>query len=393
MKILFALNEDLDHSLETRILNEYKEQNGYGFEFDKATSLNEAAEKLENNYRTYDLLVLNEELEINNPITLEKLKRIKNISKEMRIILIFNKENKNDDFIKTLYTLEIDFISSEEVTMEKIIGLIMDKDILQVIDKENQKEITSLKNKFKEISIDFNKFSFKDQSVFKSKTLPNTNKVHKNLTIGIGGVSNGSGTTHTTLGLASYLRKIKNKVAIVEFNNKPQLSRLIAYSNIQNKDYFSINKLDIYFQKHIQQDSNSFNQMILKLKSDDYDYIIIDFGELKSLNNEGISKNNISYNELCKSDYQILCLNGSSWKWEDINFFRCDNFAEVEPYINNWILTISLVTNHFFRDIKKEIENITVLKNIKKAPLYLNPFNISEENNEYFKELIKHIIS
>ena len=90
--------------------------------------MNEIIEALENNV-SYDLLVLNEELRINNPVTLEQIKQIKNVSKETRIILIFNSENKDDNFIKTLHNLEIhDFISSEKY-YGKIIDLIMGRDI------------------------------------------------------------------------------------------------------------------------------------------------------------------------------------------------------------------------------------------------------------------------
>ncbi len=379
MKILFAINEDLDDSLETRILNKYKEQNGYGFEFDKATNLNEIIEALENNV-SYDLLVLNEELRINNPVTLEQIKQIKNVSKETRIILIFNSENKDDTFISTLHNLGIhDFVSSEEITMEKIIDLIMGRETILT------------KNKSKEISVDFNKIIPKSQNFFKNKTLQNINKTKKNLIIGVGGVSSGSGTTHTALGLATYFKEMANEVAIVEFNNKPQLSRLMTYTDRQDKDYFSINKLDIYFQKSMKQNLNNFNQTILKLKSNGYNYIIIDFGRLKGLNDKGISQRNSSYNEIYRTDYQILCLNGSSWKWEDINFYRHDDFVEVEPYINNWILTINLINDSFFKNIKKEIKKITVLENIEKAPLYLNPFDMNEENLKYFENLTKHM--
>lgn len=224
-----------------------------------------------------------------------------------------------------------------------------------------------------------------------SKSVDKKSRGRRGLVIGIGAVNSGSGTTHTTLGLASYLKKNANKIAVAEFNNKPQLNRLMAYSYKKNEDYFSVNKLDLYCQKNTKQNLDDFYQMLLKLKSNNYDYIIIDFGELKSFDDNGILQRNISYNEMCRADYQILCLNGSSWKWEDINFYRCDDFAEVEPYINNWVLTINLIDDSFFKNITKEIKNITVLKDIKKAPLYLDPFDINKEISKYFEDLIKYI--
>ncbi len=228
MKILFAINEDLDDSLETRILNKYKEQNGYDFEFDKATNLNEIIEALENNV-SYDLLVLNEELRINNPVTLEQIKQIKNVSKETRIILIFNSENKDDNFIKTLHNLEIhDFISSEEIAMEKIIDLIMGRDI----SKTEKNKIHS--NRLKLFNTSTEKPSAKVITKEIIKHVPETPHDYKKV-VGVLGCKQKGKTTIIDL-LATQLSGEKVKVAVLDLTKENSFYRLKCWINQDEGD-------------------------------------------------------------------------------------------------------------------------------------------------------------
>ncbi|WP_406241999.1 hypothetical protein ACF3M2_13900 [Tissierella carlieri] len=121
LKILFALNQDLNYNLEKRILHEYEKENGYDFNFDKAISVNEIKEKV----KGFDLLILNEELENENLITVKVIEEIRNISETTRIIFIANSENKDETFIEKIYNLEVyDLIFSDDIRFELITRLI-----------------------------------------------------------------------------------------------------------------------------------------------------------------------------------------------------------------------------------------------------------------------------
>ena len=380
MKVLFALNQDLNNSLETKLLQEYKKEYGYGFEFEKAINIDEIKTKL----KDFDLLILNEELEINSPMTLEEVEEIIKLSISTRVILIASDENKAEDFIEKVNSLGIyDLMFSKDISIENIIFLIenpkgeLKQDM--VIEKEIVKK-TDNQNKIKNIII---------KDIYQNDRI---DKRGKSIIIGIGGVSSCSGATHTTLSIASYLKKT-GKVAVIEFNNKPRLANLLREADSDNERFLTLNNIYIYYQKQINQDIEYFNDILSEVKSKNYKYIIIDFGTLKEINNKGIVEPNLGYNQMARADYQILCLNGSLWKWSDINFYRCDDFAEVEPNISSWILNVNLVTDSKYRDIKKEVENISVIRKIKKSPIFLNPFNISEDNIKYLEELLKDIIA
>lgn len=373
MKVLFALNQDLDDKLEIKILSEFKKIQGYGFEFDKALNMNQIKEKMKKNY---DLLILNEELEIYNPVKINEIEAIRNISKETRIILIINSENKDETYTERMHSLGIyDLLFSEDISMKNILNLIID------LRTETRNAIYT--NGSKQVSNNSN-----------TETFIMEDKIKKKLIIGVGGVSHGSGVTHTTLAIASYIKSMGQKVAIIEFNERPRLKNLLMYADSHNKGYFALNGIDIYYQTENKQgkELDNFNQSLFQSRSKNYKYIIIDFGVLKKVNENGIAEPTLSYGEMFRTDHQILCLNGSPWGWADINFYRCDNFAEVEPYISSWVVSVNLATTIKFKDIKKEIQNTTVLKNIKKAPVFLSPFNIDEEVSKYLGSLLKNVV-
>lgn len=377
LKILFALNQELNNNLEMRILAEYKKEYGYGFEFDKAINLEEINIKL----KDFDLLILNEELQINNQMSLKEIEAIKNVASDTRIILIASSENKSDDFIEKVNSLEIyDLMLSEDISIENIVFLIENpkgklgqEEVIE--EKEVKKQI--IPNKIKNTDI---------------KETNSNYQTNKSITIGVGGANNSSGVTHTAIGIASYLKKSGGKIAIIEFNTNPRLANLLIEADSYNEEYLILNRIDIYYQKQNKKDIKYFNEMLSQVKMKGYKYIIIDFGTLKEINSKGIVEYNSGYIGMARTDHQILCLNGSSWKWSDINFYRCDDLAEVEPNIKSWTLSINLVTDNRFRDIRKEVENISVIRKIKKSPIYLNPFNIDESNSNYLEELLKDVV-
>lgn len=228
MKILFALSNDSDDSLETRILSQYKEKNGYGFEFDRAINLSEISEKLASD--SYDLIILNEELEANNPITLEKLRHIKNISKETRIILVFNNENKDDAFIRALQISKFDSISSDEIIMGKVIDLIMGKNISETRDD------TTYSNKLRLFNINKEKSTTTQKVITKEivKYIPATPHDYKKI-IGVLGCKQKGKTTIIDL-LATQLSAEKIKVAVLDLTKEGSFYRLKCWSNQEEGD-------------------------------------------------------------------------------------------------------------------------------------------------------------
>lgn len=210
--------------------------------------------------------------------------------------------------------------------------------------------------------------------------------------IGVGGAMYNSGTTHTTMGIASYLDKLKQKVAVLEFNDSPCMKNLLNIATFSNEDYLIANDIDVYFQKNSKADLKEFNQQLSKAKSRDYKYIIIDLGALKKFNAQGIIEPTPGYHEIWRTDHQILCLNGSVWKWPDIYYYRHDDYAELEGNIGLWKLLVNLSTDQNFKYIKKETKGTTVINNIFLSPVYIDPFIVDKSTNAVFYELFKEIL-
>lgn len=370
MKILFALNQDLDNKLETKILSEFKRIQGYNFEFDKAINMRQVREKIS---QDFDLLILNEELDINNPVKISEIVDIRNLSQEMRIILIVNSENKDETFIEIMHSLGIyDLLLTEDISMDNLLNLIID------LRTETGNTKYTMESK---------------QVIYDDKLNVMEEKIMKNFIIGIGGAGSGSGVTHTAIAIASFIKKMGCKVAIIEFNSRPRLKNLLIYADSRNDGFFTINGIDVFYQTNSKQELEKYNNCLFQSKASNYKYIIIDFGALKKVNDKGIIEPTLSYSEMYRTDHQILCLNGSQWGWADINFYRCDVLAEVEPYIGSWVVSVNLATALGFKEIKKEVQNTTVLRNIKRAPVFINPFNIDEEISRYLADILKNVVS
>lgn len=217
----------------------------------------------------------------------------------------------------------------------------------------------------------------------------------KHMTIGVGGVASASGTTHTVLGVGVFLSKNKNKVAIVDVSESQSLKNLFVYGReVKDRKCFKYMNIDFYYENKssMNKDTSHFNDVFYEIKQNDYDYIIFDFGVLKKFNTtEGQMERMQNYHEMFRMNHQILCLNGSSWKWQDIVYFRSDEFAQVEPYINEWKLVINLAANGDYKKICYEIEKITCIEKIFKAPEY-NPFLVNNELESHISTLLSDIL-
>ncbi|WP_459195631.1 hypothetical protein [Wukongibacter baidiensis] len=223
--------------------------------------------------------------------------------------------------------------------------------------------------------------SRKEKILLKEKIVYRTPKSAKlkHVTIGVGGISNASGTTHTALGIGMFLHRNKNKVAVVDMSQSNAINNLSVHGKEKDNNCFRYMNLDFY---------NKSNDIFYEIKQQDYNFIIFDYGMLKRFDKaKGCVVKEESYDEMFRMNHQILCLNGSLWKWQDIIYYRCDDFASIEPNIARWKLVLNFTVSRQYKKLYSEIKNTTVIDNIYKAPIY-NPFEPNEEYESFMSELL-----
>lgn len=123
MKILFALNQEKETSIEEMILASYKNITNNKFTFSKEYDLSSVSKKLD--FEFFNLLVINEELERDNTVTTTFIDDITDKFKNLRVVLIVKSEHDKDFFIKRLFNLGVyDILYAHDITIEGIANLI-----------------------------------------------------------------------------------------------------------------------------------------------------------------------------------------------------------------------------------------------------------------------------
>lgn len=124
MRILFALNQNHEKTIEEDILKYYNNITGTTFDYVKEYDLVGVSKRLK--LEKFDLLILNEELERDSFVSTSFLDDITDKFSDFRVILIVNSEHEQDNYIKRLFNLGIyDLLYSEDISLENIVSLVI----------------------------------------------------------------------------------------------------------------------------------------------------------------------------------------------------------------------------------------------------------------------------
>ncbi len=152
-KVLFGYSQSAEKTIEKGILEKYKATYGRDFTFDSEYCTADILQALEKN--TYDILILKEDLEKNNKITIDYLDFITDKYHGLHIVFIINNEHQGGVYVKRLFSLGIySVIFKEDLRLDNIVELMekplhkcdakiyMDIDNLEVEEnQENMQEI------------------------------------------------------------------------------------------------------------------------------------------------------------------------------------------------------------------------------------------------------------
>ena len=318
-----------------KIFKELKKKNNINIDFNNIQYKEGIIEILEKN-KNIQYIIIDENL--NGQIKIEELiKKVKRINNKINVIIILN----NKDLIKEEYLLKnkINFIYKSELTVEKILEIIFNK-----------------------------------------------NKI-----IGIFG-NNGTGKTITTIILSEMLIEHKNKkVLIIEDNiinnsilkiykekNKQENNRENIIKIKNNLYLLNINKLTINFKK----DKTKITNEINKIKNN-YNYILIDTQNISSYK---LYKDIINEN--------ILIINPNIFEINKIKNFIINNKLKIKLILNNY--NENSISEEIFKNtFKNKIKVIGKIENNKRYNLIINNnLNIKyleQKNEKEYLKIIKEI--
>lgn len=352
-------------------------------------------EILEKN-KNINLIFISEKLEgeIN---FLELIKKIKIINKEIKLIIILNKENNYlENKLKEININNIYY--KNKINNKILINIINNKNKIEIknnkINIENNKIKKSNKNKLKinknkpKINkiIKLNKDKVNIIKILNKKIKPEKIKNKKIICI-TGGKK--VGKTTLTLILGYYLSQENKKIAIIDcdFQN-PGISRFIKIKkekNLENKEIkeYKINN-NLFFIYNVKKELNNNTENILNKLKNKYDYIFFD--------------SPIYYKKIINSSEYILFILKPEFKnIKEIYFKYINNFyskkEKINILINNYknnLISLKIISKIF----NQKIINSKIKNNIKINKLKNNFYKNKKilDNKKIKKEFNKILL-
>lgn len=194
--------------------------------------------------------------------------------------------------------------------------------------------------------------------------------VNMPLIIGVGAVEPCIGSTYHALLLSNWLSK-RGKVVLVEYNKRPAL-HLIGNSYADN---FDIGKIQVH---RVDVTRGGLNYS----RFDGCNFIILDFGALKTMNEEGVLKCEDTYYEMTRTNCKILI--GSSAPWR---IGKTVAFNYINDDLSTWNI---LLTGGGESEIKRIREVLAPYYN--PDHMYSSPYSNSPQSLDGHETLFEDIL-
>lgn len=322
-------------------------------------------EILEKN-KNINLIFISENLEgeIN---FLELIKKIKIINKEIKLIIILNKENNNlENKLKEININNIYY--KNKINNKILINIINNKNKIEIKNNNEIKKLKKNKLNIENNKINKNKLNIKKIiklnkakvniiKILNKKIKPEKIKNRKIICI-TGGKK--VGKTTLTLILGYYLSQENKKIAIIDcdFQN-PGISRFLKIKkekNLENKEIkeYKINN-NLIFIYNVKKELNNNTENILNKLKNKYDYILFD--------------SPIYYKKIINnSEYILFILKPELKNIKEIYFKYINNFyskkEKINIIINNYknnLISLKIISKIF----NQKIINSKIKNNIK----------------------------
>lgn len=265
------------------------------------------------------------------------------------------------------------FNESDRENYAQVIGL-MDNEYPYVRVPYFQNALNNSEN-LKQLSMLLNIAGFKDENnqdfdgsirpIMKHRDSSMNEKLSPDVVIeiGVGGVCQGVGTTHTAIMVAQCLSK-KYRVALFEHNNSGQFSNIGNYLNankIVGNKQFTYAGVDVYY-------NCRYLDFILQCR-DYYDFIVVDFGI------------DFKCEDFYRMNKKIIVASASPFKVMEL----C-RYVEKETHdpMHTFIYAIPFYNGNQINDLRKVCGGSKVIA----VPVCVDPFNTSEEITMLFTSAV-----
>lgn len=191
--------------------------------------------------------------------------------------------------------------------------------------------------------------------------------------IAVAGAREGAGCTHFALSAARYLTaKAKKTVALVELNSRPCLETL---KEDVKPGPFHLQGFQVF-------PETKEPQQLLDVFQGKFNYVILDLGVVKRLNDQGDYSYSPWYQELLRADVSVVTAFGSLWQIPNLI-----NLSSHQEPSENW----TFILNHCDQ---KASEVISVLKETGFNKVIANffspdPFAFHEERDSLFEQVFE----
>lgn len=196
--------------------------------------------------------------------------------------------------------------------------------------------------------------------------------------IGVCGCGNGVGTTHLSIMLGNYTSsKLMKKTAVIEMNDSQDFDRLAGSCKnlkvIESETGVKVlGEGIVFFLNGIDYYSRTDENRLLYIMNKDYEYIIIDLGNVAS----GIKS------ELLRCNEKIIIGSGALWKKQ--KFVNTVRELKKVPNSERWNYCICCSD----KETQKNIENEAEIS-VKNIPYMPEAFYVDSSNFNFFESLLK----
>lgn len=138
LNVLFALNQNHENEIESILIKEFKDRTSINATFSKEYDTDGVMLKL--NLESFNLLILNEDLERDEPIYTSYVDELTDKHPDLRIIFLANSEHEGDLYVKKLFNIGVyDVIYAHDVSVDELVKL-----MIQARTKSEAKEYLGL---------------------------------------------------------------------------------------------------------------------------------------------------------------------------------------------------------------------------------------------------------
>ncbi|MEK4487995.1 hypothetical protein MHH81_21025 [Psychrobacillus sp. FSL H8-0484] len=193
-----------------------------------------------------------------------------------------------------------------------------------------------------------------------------TEKIIGTVVIGVASVAPHLGSTHTSIGIATVLRRKGHMVALVEANYTSDFDRIHALYEGESRPILHEAQFELNGITHFKYREDQSLADIFAL----YEFVVLDLGDMESMAYE---------QEFKRSHVKCVVCSGHEWKFHWIQEFRKGNLG-----VENIKYVLPNGTDMIAQDMESRLEGLHVIP----VPNEQNPYKPSKETELFVENLV-----